>query len=458
MLGWLYCSIERFARSDPSRLSRHLGRVPRWTVHRLSRAKLVRTLRYVYRNSPAQRRLWQDVGLSLADLRSPDVLDRIPFTTSDALAEDPKSYCCVPEDRLIHIISTSGTKNRRKKIYLTADDFDHQTRMIGTNLRRFPGVTCVASLFLIEDPTWSNGGVVRRAIAQAKLLGFLSGEHLSTQQQLDLIKRYKVNLLVSTPSYMNRLTLEAQEDLRSLGVRYIQLGGQPWTESLRAELQQAWGAKLIDTYGSAESIFGIASECVHQNGLHIAETDFWIEIIDPATGKRLPDGQEGELVFTTLSRRGMPLVRYRTGDLSSLLPLPPRCPCGLPTRKIGRIRGRLDDMLIIGAGWNLYPDQIDRAVLGIPGVTDYQLTIEKDGYSDVMHLAVEAATLPAHSREVLCSALLSITCINSSCNDAHLLTFGRMESVPPGSLSAGRPKTVRIVDRRTTHVRRCPCP
>ena len=448
MLGWLYRSIERFARSNTSRLDDRLDLVPRWFVRRLSQAKLLRTLRYVYRNSPTQQRLWRDAGLSLSDLRSPSVLEHIPFTTSDDLARDPKSYCCVPDDQLIHIVSTSGTKNRPKRVYLTAEDFDHQTRTVALNLRRLPGIRAVASIFLFNDPTWSTGAFNRAAIARAGLLGFLSGEHLPPAKQIELIKRYGINCLVSTPSYMSRLTAETNQDLRALGIRYILLGGQPWTEQLRARLHHAWDATVIDTYGCAEAIFGIASECIHQNGLHISEPDFWPEIIDPATGKPLPDGQEGELVFTTLSRLGMPLVRYRTGDLTSLIPLDPPCPCGLGIRRIARIRGRLDDMLIIGAGWNLYPDQIDRAVLSIPGLTDYQLTIEKNGYADVIHLLVEDTSVPTRSREVLCNALMGIDGIKSSCEDTHLLTFGRMESVPLGSLSAGRAKTPRIIDRR----------
>jgi phenylacetate-CoA ligase len=376
------------------------------------------------------------------------VLQHIPFTTSDQLTDDPQVYCCVPEDQLIHIISTSGTKNRRKKIYLTADDFNHQVRMVAGNLRRLPGIRCVANMFLVEDPTWSTATLNRSAVTQAGLLGFLSGEHRSTGQQIELIKRYQVTCLVSTPSYLARIVAEAPEDLSALGVRYIQLGGQPWTESFRTQMELAWGAKIIDTYGSAESAFGIAAECLWQNGLHVAEPDFWIEIIDPATGNVLADGQEGELVFTTLSRRGMPLVRYRTGDLSYLIPPNARCPCGSPVRKMGRVRGRIDDMLIIGAGCNLYPDQIDRAILSIPGVADYQLTITKDSYRNVLHLAVEVGSHAAHSRDVLCSALMSIPSIRSSCAVNHLLTLGRMDSVPLGSLSAGQPKTVRIIDRR----------
>ena len=454
MFSRLHCALERWARANPARLDNRFNLIPPWYIHLLSRTKLVQILRYVYRSSPSQRQLWRNAGIKLSDLRSPQVLQHIPFITADDLADHPKAYCCVPEEQLIHIVGTSGTKNRRKKIYLTAEDFDHQTRMIATNLRRFPGVSCVAAMFLVHDPTWSNGTVVRRAVAMAGMLGFLSGEHLSTQDQIELIKRYGVNCLVSTPSYISRLTVQADQDLSKLGVRYIQLGGQPWTEALRADLQQAWAAKVIDTYGCAESIFGIASECIHQNGLHFAETDFWIEIIDPATGQVLPDGQEGELVFTTLSRRGMPLIRYRTGDLSRLIPPGPRCPCGMHVRKMGRIRGRLDDVLIIGTGYNLYPDELDNALLSIPGVTDYQLTVDRESYTDVLHLKLEANGLADNLKNAATNALLSIPNIRISHDLTRVLSIGRVESVPLGSLSTDRPKSIRIIDRRPSHVRR----
>ena len=273
MLGWLYRTIERRARSNTARLGNFLDYIPRWYIRALSQAKLIYVLRTVYRSCPAQRQLWNQAGLELRDIRSPDVLQRIPFLTGSDLAEHPEDYLCVPREELIHIVTSSGTKGKPKKIWLTGDDLDIQTRMIGTHLRRLPGITRVAAMFLVDNPTWSTGAVVRRSIEQAGMFGLLCGMNLSTARQIELIREYRINCLLSTPSYVGRLVAEAPEDLRGLGVRYIQLGGQVFSEEFRTKMQQAWAAKVLDDYGLAECAFGVASECNYQNGLHVAEVD-----------------------------------------------------------------------------------------------------------------------------------------------------------------------------------------
>lgn len=448
MFGWFYLGIERLVRAGASRQARASQHSPLWLIRKVSQAKLVWTLRYVYRNSPAQRQRWNQAGVKLSDIRSAEVLRRIPFTTGPELAQNPEEYICVANEELIHILTTSSTTGVQKKIYLTSEDFNHQSRAIGAMMGRFPGAKRVAVMFLVQDPTWTAGTIIRSAIAEARMLGFLSGIHRSIPQQIELIKEYGIDYLITAPSYLSRLTFETSEEVSKLGVRYIQLGSQPWTEEFRRQMEQAWGAKLIDGYGSSECACGIAAECLHQNGLHVGEVDYWIEIIDPLTLEVLPDGEEGEAVITTLSRRGMPLVRYRTGDISYLLPRGQRCQCGFPLRKMGRIRGRVDDMLIVGSGHNLYPDELDRAVLSIPGVSDYQLVLDKDGYKDVIHLTVEVARPLKDLRGLLENILLGVRSIGLSHDVTGTLSFGRMEAVAPGSLSRGRPKTVRIVDQR----------
>ena len=448
MLDWLYLAMERRARADSQGQAKGFQEVSPSILRKLRKAKLIRTLRHVYRNSPAQRKSWNDAGLNISDLRSPEVLGHLPFTTGRQVAEHGEDYLCVPPEELIHILTTSATKGMEKTIYLTDDDFNHQVRMIGATFLRLPGASRVAAMFLVHDPTWSVGTIMRRAIAEAGMLGFLSGVHRSIPEQIALIKKYRINCIMTSPSYLSRLTFESPQDVKDLGVLFIQLGAQPWTEKFRDHMQEAWGATLLDCYGSNECACGIASECLCQNGLHMGEADYWIEIVDPATGELLPEGEEGEIIITTLSRRGMPLIRYRTGDLSSLLPNEQRCECGSALGKIGRIRGRVDDMLIVGAGHNLYPDEIDRAVFSIPGVTDYQLVIGKDGHKEVVHLTVEAAKPQDDMGKVLLKLLLGIDSIGLSHDVAQTLTLGKMQVVAPGSLSQGRPKTIRIIDKR----------
>ena len=411
MLDWLCMASERWTRANTAREVKASKRTPRWILRRLSRAKLVRTLRYVYDKSEAQRKAWNDAGISRADIRSAKILEHIPFTTGHSVAKAAENYFCVPSEELIHLITTSSSKGLKKSIYLTHGDFKHQLRMMGTSLRRFDGATRAAAMFMMHDPTWTVGMVVRGAMAEAGMLGFLFGVHLPVEEHIELIKEHRINCLVTTPAYLGRLSWESSENLRDLGVRYIHLGGQPWGEDFRNQMEQRWGAKLIDGYGNNECACGIASECIYQNGLHVAEVDYWLEVVEPTTDKLLPEGEEGELVITTISRRGMPLVRYRTGDLGYLLPDKKRCECGVGTRKMGRVRGRVDDMLIVGAAHNLYPDEIERAVLSVAGVMDYQLVIDKDGYKDVVTLTVEANGTRNGLKEALRGALLGIESI-----------------------------------------------
>lgn len=448
MLGWLHIATERWTRAKPARLSRVLDVMPVGYSRKLGSVKLVRTLQHVWRHAPVQRERWRRAGIQRADLRSPSVLEAIPFTTAGDLAANPEQFWCVPPDRLIHVLSTSGTKGRPKKIYLTREDLDREIRMIGTSMYRFPGATRAVSIFLINNPTWSSGMIARRGAQVAGMLSLLSGTHRPVSDHIALIREYDVDFIITTPSYLHQITLEADVDVRSLGIKYIQLSGQPWSESFRTEMQERWSAKLIDVYASTEFACGVASECVEQDGLHITEADFWPEVVDPRTGTPLPEGEEGELVLTTVSRDGMPLVRYRTGDLAHLLPFEKRCPCGMPVRKMSRVRGRVDDMLILGGGNNVYPDEFDRAVLSVPGVTDYQLTVDREGYRDVLHLTVETGSPSTPLRETLIETLLSIPMVRTTHETERTVAFGRIASTPRGTLAAGRPKTIRIVDRR----------
>ena len=320
MFNWLSLAIDRFGRSNPRGLAKRLNYIPAWAIRRLAAAKLVRLLRHVWRNNPTQRRRWQQAGLKLRDLRSPKVMNRIPFCDKKLLAEEPEAFFCVPPEQFTHVITTAGTTGQAKKLFFTTDDLDRQTRVIGTNLCRLSGASRVMVIFRLANATWVAGAIVRRGVEKARMFGLLSSSQASPEEQIKFIKEYKINVLMSSPSCIHRLTLEADTDLKTLGVKHIILSAQTWTEELRAELQRAWGATVMDAYATNECGCGIASECIHQNGLHISEADFWIEIVDPETGEPLEDGQEGEVVITTLSRRGMPLVRYRIGDLARILP------------------------------------------------------------------------------------------------------------------------------------------
>ncbi|HUV39597.1 MAG TPA: AMP-binding protein [Planctomycetota bacterium] len=448
MLDRVYLLIHDGVRGGPRNAARLVRHLPRWLVRRVARARLTHLLRYVWRRSPAQRERWHRAGVRRRHLRSPDVLARIPFTTSDDLARRPEDFACVPERDLIHLIGTSGTTGHAKKLGLTERDLDHQTRLFASKLHQLPGASRVLAVFIVDSPTWSTGWYVRRGVEKAGMFGLLAANDCDTSFLIDLIREYDIDTLITTPTTMHRMTLEARCDLRALGLRYALLSAQPWSEAFRAEMESAWHVTALDAYGMNELGGSIAAECPHKTGLHISDVDFHVEIVDPETGAPLEAGREGEVVVTTLARRGMPLVRYRTGDLARLFDEDHRCPCGVPLSTMSRIRGRLDDMLILGPGTNVYPDEFDRAILSVRGVSDYQLVVEKDAWRDVLSLTVEADEPIETLRQPLLDALMGIPYLRDACWKTRTLVVGGMEALGRGTLSEGRPKSVRFIDRR----------
>lgn len=449
MVHWPFLAFDRWVTGNPRRLARAGGYAPWWLVRRIAEAKLVRTLRHVWDHCRRQRERWRDAGVRRGDLRSASVLPHLPFSDPRDIALHPEAYFCVPEDQLVGMILTSGTTGTAKRIYFTRDDLDLQARMIAAYLRRLPGASRVLIVFnLATQPSASPALIAHRGAETAGMFSILVPSCTLFPAALQHLRDYRLDTVIAAPTRMHQLTLEAGVDLRSFGVKYFLLSSEPWSEKLRRLIEDAWGAKALDVYASNETACGIASECVHQNGLHVGEIHHWIEIVDPATGTPLPDGSEGEIVITTLSRRGMPLVRYRIGDLARLEPPGERCACGMTLRKLSRIRGRVDNMIILGGGCNVYPDEFDNAILGIDGVTDYQIVLERDRYREVLHLDVECDLPDETLRSTVTRALLTVHGVQRKVEATRDLDFGRIRAVPHGSLSAGRNKTQRVVDRR----------
>jgi phenylacetate-CoA ligase len=213
----------------------------------------------------------------------------------------------------------------------------------------------------------------------------------NTSRQVQILKDFGVTVLACTPSYALLLAETAVSmgvDPRSLPLRLGVFGAEPWSEAMRCQLEDALGITAIDIYGLSEVMGpGVASECVEKNGLHVFEDHFLIEILDPQTMEPVPDGQQGEVVFTTLTKEGIPVIRYRTRDISRIVP--GECACGRTFRRMERVTGRTDDMLII-RGVNVYPSQIEQVLMGIAGVAPhYQVVLGKRGSMDTVEVQVE---------------------------------------------------------------------
>jgi phenylacetate-CoA ligase len=254
-------------------------------------------------------------------------------------------------------------------------------------------------------------------------------------------------MMIGLTSFIYRITVLAREklDLRSFGIKAIILSAEPLPEAMRREIEAAWGCKALSQYGMTEMGLATTIECTAQDGMHVNEADFLPEVIDPDTGKHCADREEGELIWTSLSFEGSPLLRYRSYDISATIE--PPCGCGFgAVGKIAKIRGRLDMQTKIGFGEKVYPLLFDEAILGVKDSLGYQVTIDRPNYKDRLHFKVEFAGEPVQGKEALLKAILAIAEIKSGLEN-DLLDPPEVEVVLPDQ-KGWVPKTRAIIDNR----------
>ncbi|HYF93124.1 MAG TPA: phenylacetate--CoA ligase [Symbiobacteriaceae bacterium] len=319
-------------------------------------------------------------------------LEELPFTTKQDLREQyPFGLFAVPREQVARVHATSGTRGKPTLVGYTHADLVTWAQLCARLLVAAgarPGDTLHVALNygLFTGGLGIHGG--------AELLGctVVPASAGSTHRQLLLMGDLRPDGLKATPSYALHLAEVAEQegvDPRSFGLRYGIFGAEPWSEAVRSRLEERFGFRAYDSYGLSEMLGpGVAWECEHRQGLHLAEDHFLPEVIDPVTGRPLRPGEEGELVLTSLTKEAYPLVRYRTGDRTALLPDP--CPCGRTLVRIDRIRGRVDEMLII-RGVNLFPSEVERVLLSFPELQSrYQVRIWREGALDEAEVLVEA--------------------------------------------------------------------
>jgi len=276
----------------------------------------------------------------------------------------------------------------------------------------------------------------------------------NTLRQILLLQDFQPQGLACTPSfalYIGETMREQGIDPRSVGVRYGMFGAEPWTEAMRAELESLWGLTALDFYGLSEVIGpGVAGECIEgRPGLHVNEDHFLPEIIDPESGEPQPPGHEGELVLTSLTKEALPMLRYRTGDVTSLDPAP--CPCGRTTVRIARIKGRSDDMLVI-KGVNVYPSQLEAALLAVEDVAPhYQLLVDRTHEFPTLEVQVEPTEGVARrwgGFDATRPEAMALSARVSERLRGYLGVNPRIEIVPPKTIARSEGKAVRVIERR----------
>jgi phenylacetate-CoA ligase len=371
-----------------------IERASRDELQALQLQRLQATLGHAYRNVPHYRQAFDAAGLHPSDCRSLADLAKFPFTTkADLRAHYPFGMFAVPREQIVRVHASSGTTGKPTVVGYTQGDIDRWSDLVARSIRAAGGrrgdiVHIAYGYGLFTGGLGAHYGAEKLGCTVVPVSG---GQ---TEKQVQLIEDFRPDIIMVTPSYMQVICEEFRrqgKDPRAMSLSVGIFGAEPWTEAMRRDIEAGADLKAVDIYGLSEVMGpGVASECVEtQDGPVVWEDHFFPEIIDPDTGEVLPDGAEGELVFTTLTKEALPVIRYRTRDLTRLLP-----PTARSMRRMGKIVGRSDDMLII-RGVNLFPTQIEELVLKHGQLSgQYQLVVTRENLLDEVRVRCEVT--PGH--------------------------------------------------------------
>ena len=410
--------------------------------------RLVETVKRVYENVPYYRNLMEKKGVTPQDIRSRDDLYKLPFLTKDDLREAyPYGLLAEPLHNCVRIQSTSGTTGRRVVAFYTQHDIDLWDECCARAIVAAGGtkddvVHVCYGYGLFTGGPGLNGGSHK---VGSLTLPMSSG---NTDRQIQFMVDLGSTILCCTPSYAAYLA----ESIIERGVRdKIKLkagifGAEAWSEEMRHDIEQKLGIKAYDIYGLTEiSGPGVSFECSDQHGMHINEDHFIAEIIDPVTGEVLPDGEKGELVFTSITKEAFPLIRYRTRDICILNREP--CPCGRTHVRMSKPLGRSDDMLIV-KGVNVFPSQIETVLLNKGYPANYQIVVSRENNTDKLEVMVEMTP------EMFSDALSQVSAREKELVDAMKSMLGiyvQVRLVAPKSITRSEGKAVRVIDKRNLY-------
>lgn len=407
--------------------------------------RLKETLRRAAR-SPFYRERLEEAGLSPEEVKSLEDIRRLPFTTKDDLRARGREMLTVPLRDCVRLHASSGTTGQATVIYYTRKDIDTWADLLARSMY-MTGVR-PGDVFqnMMGYGLFTGGLGFHYGSERLGCLTIPAGAG-NSRRQVQLMQQFQTTVIHIIPSYALYLLntfAELGVDPRDLPLRIAFIGAEPHTEDMRRRIEAAYGLKAYNSYGLSEMNGpGVAFECPEQNGMHVWEDAYLLEVIDPQTLEPVPPGTVGELVFTNLTREGMPLLRYRSRDLASYDDAP--CPCGRPHRRISRIQGRTDDMIIV-KGVNIFPMQIEKVLMALPEVhTNYLVELTRENFNDQMHVKVEVQeSFFKEDLKYLAALRKRIT----EALKSELLVTPIVELVEPNTLPVSEGKAVRLVDRR----------
>ena len=378
--------------SKPMRMfNPEMETMPHEQMRALQLERLKRMVAYCYERVPMYRTRMDEMGVKPVDICTLSDVSLLPFTVKDDVRDNyPYGLLAVPMKEIVRLHASSGTTGKPITAGYTRNDLNNWAEMVAR--------LCVAGGASDEDIAQISFGygLFTGALGLhygleklgATVVPVSSG---NTERQIMLMRDFGVTVLIATPAYAMYMaeTAERMGLIHELKLKYGILGAEGSTEEMRAELERRWGGITVtENYGLTEIMGpGVAGDCIYKDGMHINEDYFWCEVVDPDTGKTLPDGEYGELVITNLVKEGQPMLRYRTHDITRIIDAP--CACGRTSRRIEKIRGRSDDMLIV-RGVNLFPSQVETALLGVKGIgPHYEIVLTRKNYMDKVQVKVE---------------------------------------------------------------------
>ncbi|MEG1107312.1 MAG: phenylacetate--CoA ligase [Oscillospiraceae bacterium] len=422
--------------------------MPREQMRELQSERLVAMVHRVYENVPLYRKRFDEAGVSPDDIRSIDDITKLPFTYKQDLRDNyPFGLFAVPMDEVVRLHASSGTTGKQTVVGYTRNDMalwgEVMARTLGAG-----GITKSDIGHISYGYGLFTGGMGGGLGSETLGCATIPASTGNTRRQVTILQDFKPNFILATPSYALTIAefMEANNlPIDSLSLRAGFFGAEPWTDNMRREIERRLNIEAFDIYGLSEVIGpGVAFECECHNGLHVNEDHFFLEIIDPETEQPVPDGTEGEIVFTCFTKEALPLVRYRTHDVG--MRLVGDCDCGRTTVRMMKPAGRTDDMLII-RGVNVFPSQIESVLMNVEGIAPFfQLIVEREGNLDKLTVLVEL------TEEMFTDEVRKLEAITKKVTEEIHSVLGiaaKVRLVEPKSIERFEGKAKRIIDKRS---------
>lgn len=427
--------------------NREAETMPREQLKQLQSERLCEMVKRVYEKVPFYRAKFDEIGLCPEDIKSIDDLKKLPFTNKQDLRDNyPFNLFAVPMDEVVRIHASSGTTGKQTVVGYTRKDLELWGEVMARTLGA-GGVTKSDIGHISYGYGLFTGGLGGNLGSETIGCATIPASTGNTRRQVTIMQDFKPTFILMTPSYGLTVAEYLDENNispESLSLRCGFFGAEPWTEEMRREIEKRLNLKAYDIYGLSEVIGpGVAYECECQNGLHVNEDHFYLEIIDPDTLEPVPDGTEGEIIFTCMTKQALPLVRYRTHDVG--VRMPGQCECGRTFVRMVKPSGRTDDMLII-RGVNVFPSQIESVLMNMEGIAPFfQMIVEREGNLDKLTVLVEL------TEEAFTDEVRKLEALNRQVSESIHSVLGisaKVKLVEPRSIERFEGKAKRVIDKR----------